>query len=61
MSNGQQIEKVDGSLLQINPATLPLHQRLIVGHRMLSSAHVCSRILTSATACLRMLTYADVC
>ncbi len=41
MSNGQQIEKVDGSLLQINPATLPLHQRLIVRHRMLSSAHVC--------------------
>jgi hypothetical protein len=51
MSNGQQLENVDGRLLEINPATLPLHQRLIVRHRMLSYPHVCSR----------MLSYADVC
>ena len=41
MSNGQQLEMVDGSLLEIKLATLALDEGEIVGQRMLTYADVC--------------------
>lgn len=35
MSNGQQLEMVDGSLIEIRPATIALDDGEIVGHRIL--------------------------
>jgi hypothetical protein len=39
MSNGQQLELVDGSLLEIKRSTLALDEGEIVGHRVLDLEH----------------------
>ena len=69
MSNGQQLEMVDGSLIEIRPATIALDDGEIVGHRILDYdlsrqvglCVVCVRVCACACACVHVCARVRMC